>query len=145
MNPFTKKISIRWADIDPNFHVRHSVYYDFGAQHRIEILESSGLTLQLMQGQNFGPVVFREECVFKREIRFADEVSISTKISKMKSDASRWSIEHLFLNHFGKICAIITVDGAWLDTKLRKLKTELPQIALDVLKSFPKSDDFIEM
>ena len=40
MGTFTKEISIRWSDLDPNFHVRHSAYYDFGAQHRIEILES---------------------------------------------------------------------------------------------------------
>jgi len=145
MNSFTKQISIRWADIDPNFHIRHSVYYDFGAQHRVEILENSGLTLQLMQEQNFGPVVFREECVFKREIRFGDEISISTKISKMKHDASRWTIEHLFLNGQGKICAKITVDGAWIDTKLRKLKNEMPQIVSDVMNSFPKSEDFTEI
>lgn len=145
MNSFTKQLSIRWADMDPNFHIRHSVYYDFGAQHRVEILENSGLTLQLMQEQNFGPVVFREECVFKREIRFADEISISTKISKMKPDASRWTIEHLLLNQQGKTCAIITVDGAWIDTKLRKLKNELPQIVSDVMNSFPKSEDYIQM
>jgi acyl-CoA thioester hydrolase len=98
-----------------------------------------------MQEQNFGPVVFREECVFKREIRFADEISISTKISKMKPDASRWTIEHLLLNQQGKTCAIITVDGAWIDTKLRKLRNQLPQIAMDVLNSFPKSEDFSEI
>jgi acyl-CoA thioesterase FadM len=34
---FSKQLSFRWSDLDPNFHVRHSAYYDFGAQHRIEI------------------------------------------------------------------------------------------------------------
>ncbi len=145
MNSFTKQISIRWADIDPNFHVRHSVYYDFGAQHRVELLQTAGLTLQLMQEQNFGPVVFREECVFKREIRFADHVSISTKISKMKPDASRWSIEHILLNQEAKICAKITVEGAWIDTKSRKLRNDLPKIAVDVMNSFPKSENFSEI
>ena len=61
MASFTKQISFRWSDLDPNFHVRHSAYYDFGAQHRIEILEELGLTLRVMQTQGFGPVLFREE------------------------------------------------------------------------------------
>jgi acyl-CoA thioester hydrolase len=39
MTSFSKQLSFRWSDLDPNFHVRHSAYYDFGAQHRIEILE----------------------------------------------------------------------------------------------------------
>ena len=61
MAPFVKTLSVRWADLDPNFHVRHSVYYDFGAQQRVEILEQSGLSLRIMQEQGFGPIIFREE------------------------------------------------------------------------------------
>ena len=57
MGTFTKEISIRWSDLDPNFHVRHSAYYDFGAQHRIEILEQLGLTMKVMQQQHFDPVL----------------------------------------------------------------------------------------
>jgi acyl-CoA thioester hydrolase len=36
MASLSKQLSFRWSDLDPNFHVRHSAYYDFGAQHRIE-------------------------------------------------------------------------------------------------------------
>jgi len=145
MDLFKKAISVRWADMDPNFHLRHSVYYDFGAQHRVEILESSGLTLAVMKELNIGPVVFREECVFKREIRFSDNITICTKMLKMKHDASRWTIEHTFLNPDNKICAIIKLDGAWLDTQKRKIKTELPQVVSDVFNSFPRSHDFLEI
>ena len=76
MNAFNKKLSIRWADLDPNFHLRHSVYYDFGAEQRVEILEANGLTLKFMQENHLGPVLFREECIFRREIRLGDEVFI---------------------------------------------------------------------
>lgn len=139
---FEKTLSFRWTDLDPNFHLRHSVYYDFGTQQRIEILEQLGLTLKLMQEQNFGPVIFREECVFKREIRFADTIRIRAKITKMKPDASRWTFQHEFLNADNKICAILTLEGAWFDTKLRKIAVPTPSIAVDILKHFPKSDDF---
>jgi acyl-CoA thioester hydrolase len=49
MSTFIKEIHIRWADLDPNFHVRHSAYYDFGAQHRVEILEQLGMSMRIMQ------------------------------------------------------------------------------------------------
>jgi acyl-CoA thioester hydrolase len=143
MSVFTKEISIRWADLDPNFHMRHSVYYDFGAQHRIEILEQQGLTMKIMQQQHFGPIIFREECVFRKEIRLADKISISTKIGKMKEDASRWTIIHELKNEEDAICAILTIDGAWMDTQLRKLAQPTPAIVQQVMNSFPKTEDFI--
>ena len=142
MTTFSKQLSLRWSDLDPNFHVRHSVYYDFGAQHRIEILESLGLTMKVLQTNHFGPILFREECVFRKEIGLSDTIFIHTKISQMRPDASRWSIVHEFKNEEGKLCAVITVDGAWMDTKLRKIANPTPEIALDVINSIPKTTDF---
>ncbi len=144
MNLFSKTISIRWADIDPNFHLRHSVYYDFGTQQRIEILEQSGLTLNIMKEQGFGPVIFREECVFKREIKLSDTITITAKISKLNADASRWTFKHEFFNSSNKLCAVLTLEGGWLDTNLRKLADPTPKIAIDVLNTFPKTIEYTE-
>ena len=145
MISFSKQLSLRWSDLDPNFHLRHSAYYDFGAQHRIEILESLGLTMKALQTHHFGPVLFREECVFKKEIKLSDTIFIHTKVSKMQADASRWTIVHEFKNEEDQLCATITVDGAWMDTKLRKLVSPVPEIAIKAFSVFPKSDDFIQL
>ena len=145
MTSFTKEISLRWSDLDPNFHVRHSAYYDFGAQHRIEILESLGLTMKVLQQQHFGPILFREECVFRKEIKLADKITMQTKVSQMRPDASRWSIVHEFINEEGNLCAVITVDGAWMDTKLRKIANPTPEIAIEAISRFPKSENFSSM
>lgn len=145
MGIFTKEISIRWSDLDPNFHMRHSAYYDFGAQHRVEVLEQQGLTLRVMQENHIGPILFREECVFRKEIRLGTPITISTKIGKMKPDASRWTIVHELRNDKDEICAVLSVDGAWMDTKLRKLASPTPKIVADVMNAFPKTDDFITL
>ena len=142
MISFSKELSFRWSDLDPNFHVRHSAYYDFGAQHRKEILESLGLTMKVMQAQGCGPILFREECVFRKEIKLSDKIFMRTKTSKVNADASRWSIVHEFMNEDNKLCATITVDGAWMDLKLRKLASPTPAIAIEALSSMPKSDTF---
>lgn len=144
MATFSKQLSFRWSDLDPNFHLRHSAYYDFGAQHRVELLEQLGITLRVMQKEHIGPILFREECVFRREINLSDVIVMQTKMSKMKADASRWSIIHQFYKD-DTLCATITVDGAWMDTKLRKLASPTPQIVADALNVFPKSEDFIAL
>lgn len=145
MTSFKKQLSFRWADLDPNFHVRHSAYYDFGAQHRMEILENLGLTIKALQSHYFGPILFREECVFRKEIKLSDIIFIQTKVSKMKADASRWSIVHEFINDEDKVCATITVDGAWMDTQLRKIANPTPEMAVKALSSIPKSDNYTEL
>ena len=145
MNSFSKEVSLRWADIDANFHLRHSVYYDLGSQHRIEILEQFGLSIKTIQEQSFGPILFREECVFKREIHLTDVITINAKILKMRADVSRWTIQHEFINAEGKVCAVLTLDGAWMDTQLRKLASPTPAIVIDAFNAFPKADDFILM
>ena len=98
-----------------------------------------------MQEQHFGPVIFREECVFRREIRFADVITLRAKITKLKPDGSRWTFQHEFINSEGKLCATLTLEGAWFDTQLRKLAFPTPSIAVDILKNFPKSLDFTEL
>ncbi len=141
MENFPKEIQIRWSDLDPNFHLRHSVYYDWGALSRIEFLYAHGLTAALMQQLHFGPIIFREECVFKKEIRFGDKVAIDLKLLKSRKDFSRWTIQHEIIKNGDVISAIITVDGAWLDTVQRKLVAS-PQQASDTFSQMPFAKDF---
>lgn len=122
---FISKVEVRWSDLDPNFHVRHSVYYDFAAYSRIAFLNQHNITAVYMMQNNFGPILFREECVFRKEIMLADELSIHTRLLKARQDFSRWSIVHEFFKSKDVLAARVTVDGAWIDTIKRKL-TILP-------------------
>ncbi len=140
---FNKHLSLRWSDLDANFHLRHSVYYDFGAQQRLEILNSLGLTIGIMKEQQFGPVLLREECVFRREIRLNDHVVITAKLAKLNADASRWTIQHEFLSQNQKVLATLTVDGGWIDTNLRKFVVSTPQVVKEVFKGIPRAASFI--
>jgi acyl-CoA thioester hydrolase len=140
MEQYIKPIELRWSDLDPNFHLRHSAYYDFGAYARIAYLEAHGLSTGLMKELKFGPILFREECVFRKEIRLGDEVTINVQLSKARPDFSRWSIQHEF-NKNGQHAALLTVDGAWLDTELRKL-APLPEQARPVFEGMPRAENF---
>ena len=142
MTTFSKPISIRWADLDPNFHLRHSVYYDLGAAQRVEVLESSGVTLQFMKENHIGPILFREECIFRREIKSGDDVTLTVAVAKMKEDGSRWVLRHLFSGANEKLLATLTVEGAWMDTRLRKLASPIPPLIIEVFGGFPKTEDF---
>lgn len=141
MQEYSKKIEIRWADLDPNFHVLHSKYYDFGAYCRMSFLTEHGITPVLMIEKNIGPIIFREECIFKREIKFGDEVEVFLKLSKCNEDASRWSMMHELWTNGNTLAAVITIDGAWIDTKIRKLAVP-PEIFRTGFMQIPKTENF---
>jgi acyl-CoA thioester hydrolase len=141
MDQFVYPVQVRWADIDANFHLRHSVYYDWGASCRLTFLYQHGLTSELMQQLHFGPVLFREECIFRREIRLGDPVTLSLEIISAKRDYSRWSIQHTVKKNADTVSAILTVDGAWLDTAKRKLAVP-PAEAVKVFSEMPLSSSF---
>lgn len=137
---FEIPLLVRWSDLDPNYHVRHSVYYDFGAQCRIQGFFKYGLSAELMTKNNLGPILFREEAIFRRELRLEDDLRIDLKITKLRKDGSRFSFQHQ-IRRGEELCAVINVDCAWLDTQKRKL-TVPPEIAFKVLDEMPKTGNF---
>lgn len=141
MNGYSKKIEIRWSDIDPNFHLRHSVYYDFGAFVRVAYMTDNGLTPIIMQQQQIGPILFREECVFKREIHFNDVVEVNVQLVKSTPDMSRWTMTHEIWKNGNTLSAIITIDGAWINTALRKLAVP-PESFKQAFEQMPRTENF---
>jgi len=141
MSEFSRIIQVRWSDLDPNFHVRHSIYYDWGAFVRVEFLNEYGLNYKVMQELKFGPILFREECIFRREVVSGDEIRMNLQLLRSKKDFSRWSIQHELSKSDGTVCAVLTVDGAWMDVVKRKLSSP-PEKVHEVFARMPKTGQF---
>jgi acyl-CoA thioester hydrolase len=141
MNSFQKTIEIRWADLDPNFHVLHSKYYDFGATCRMAFMVENGLTPAYFMKHHFGPIIFREECVFKREITFGDKVTVNFKIDKVSADFRKWTLVSEIYKDAETLAAIVTVDGAWMDTLTRKVIVP-PDACTHLFDKAPKTDGY---
>src|SRR5215210_2796127 len=128
MNDYSRTVQVRWSDLDPNFHIRHSVYYDWAAFCRLEYLNDFGLTAAVLQQHHLGVILLREECVFRREIKSGDIVTIDMKATRARSNYSRWSIQHQVFKNNNVLSAVVTVDGAWIDARHRKLISPPEQV-----------------
>lgn len=137
---FMQEVQIRWSDMDANGHLRHSVYYDYGAMARIDILRSQGIGMEFMSKHKIGPILFREECTFRKEIKAGDVIYIHSQLSALRKDGSRFSIRH-DLKKADILCSTIQIDGAWLDTEKRKL-TVPPKEIRAAFSQWPQTDDF---
>ena len=138
--PFSMPIALRWADLDPNGHVRHSVYYDWGAMARVTYLESRGVGLGWMAKHAVGPVLFREEARFMNEIRFGDQLQIDLVLAAASSDGRKWRMRHRILRG-ADVAATIEIDGAWLDLRARKIVVP-PDDIIRAFTDVVRSDDF---
>lgn len=127
MKSYNHKLQIRWADLDANGHLRHTVYYDWGSFCRVTFLNEHGLSISKMQELHIGPVLFREECVFKKEIHLGDQVTINLELLKARKDFSRWCVRHTIFKE-DYIAAIVIVEGSWMDTVERKLAKPVAEI-----------------
>jgi acyl-CoA thioester hydrolase len=141
MEQYVRPIEIRWADLDPNFHLRHSVYYDYGANCRVYFLNEHGLSAARMEALHFGPILFREEAIFRKEVRMSDRLTIDLQVIKARQDFSRWTIRHQLTKNGSELAAVITADGAWINTQERKLATPPEEFAA-VFHQMPKSAEF---
>jgi acyl-CoA thioester hydrolase len=139
----TYEAQVIWSQIDANQHMRHSAYADVAAQARLVMLERAGLGPAVIFKLNIGPVMFREELIFLREIALNDVVKVSCEVTKARPDGSRWSIRHEIYRGDDIKAAIVNVDGAWLDLGKRKL-TRLPEELSKLFIAAPRSEDFAE-
>ena len=129
MTPYQKEIEVRWADCDPNRHVRHSAFYDYGAHVRIRYFASIGFSAKIFETLHMGPVLFKEECTFLKELKIEDSVIINVLKGEISQDGSRWILHHEIYNGKQEKCAHLSVKGAWMDIEARKLCTPPAEIA----------------
>lgn len=135
---------IIWAQIDANRHLRHSAYADLCAQARSNMLDAAGLSLDRIAERNIGPVLFREELIYLREVRLNDVVKVRVMMRSYNTLNSRFSFLHEIYRSDNTKCAVVTVDGAWMDIGKRKLTT-LPDEWQTIVEHLPKSDDYREI
>ena len=115
--------------MDPNGHMRHSAYADYAADQRVVVLAGWGYNVAQFAKLRLGPILFREETKFLKEIHIGEEIRVDGRLASINEDGSRWSIVHTIYKADGRVAATVTVDGAWLDLDRRKLTVPPPGLA----------------
>ena len=141
---FTVQFTTRWADFDANIHMRHTAYNDYAAESRLRYFNKFGITIHDFTKEKVGPILFEENTKFLKEIHLGEDISVNLKITGLSEKGERWKIQHEVFNEAGKLSAIITVYGAWLDLEKRKL-TVPPLRFQTIFNGADKTEDFEEI
>ncbi len=131
----------RWADFDPNNHMRHSAYNDYAAEARGRYFKEFGLTLAQFNKQNIGPILFSENTRFFKEVGVGEDISVELYVKGLSKKGERFKFDHKIFKEDGSLAAKIEIYGAWLDLKKRKL-TAPPAEILKILNTLDKTENF---
>jgi acyl-CoA thioester hydrolase len=126
---YEKRFEVRWADLDPNWHMRHSAFADYAAQTRVAFLTDRGFTAARFAELGLGPVLFREELLYHRELRANDRFVVDLKLLGGAPDGSRWKLRQRVTREDGVLAATLNLDGAWIDHAKRKLAVPPAELA----------------
>jgi len=135
---------VLWSQIDANVHLRHSAYADFCAQARSNMLNLMGLSLHEFNKRKIGPILFREELNYLREVGLDERIRVSVEITKFNIQNARFSFRHIIYKENGVKAAIVNVDGAWMNIIERKL-TNIPEEWMEIVHKIPRSEDYTEI
>ncbi|MFT4061743.1 MAG: hypothetical protein QM642_05215 [Edaphocola sp.] len=109
----------------------------------MEMLIALGLSPEVLVQLKIGPILFREEAVYLREIHAGDTVSLTCILKKCREDGARWSFVQEVYRGDGVKAATVNVDGAWIDMQRRKLAVPPADFVRKFLQELPRTDDFL--
>ncbi len=131
----------KWSDFDANKHMRHTAYNDFAAEARLRFFLANGYNLASFNKLQIGPILFKEETNFYREISLGQDITVELAMKGYSEAGERWKISHNIIKADGVVAATIEVYGAWLDLKARKL-CKPPENMTTVFNELPRTADF---
>lgn len=135
------KFTTKWADFDANKHMRHSAYNDFAAEARIRFFNEHGIDVNYFNQHQIGPILFKEETTFLREILPSEDVKVSIELLGVSLNGERWKIRHIIYKENNIKAAQIEVYGAWISYQTRKLTTP-PLSIMSLFEALKKTSDY---
>lgn len=129
MTHFQSKFCIGWSDLDPNYHVHHTVFTKYASETRIAFFVKSGLLPDYLKEHNIGPILFREEIKYYNEVNLGEEITVNCLVTSMPPNASKVNIRNDILKSNQKKAAIINSTTMWLDLKSRKIVQPPPKVS----------------
>ncbi|NET72039.1 MAG: thioesterase [Sphaerospermopsis sp. SIO1G2] len=129
MTHFQIHFSVRWSELDPNYHVRHTQFSNYASETRIAFFVNCGLMPNYLQEHNIGPILFHEEIFYYNEVTLGDTVTVNCLVTATSENASKVKIRNEIFSTSGKKAAMVNSTTMWLDLTNRKIVKPPAQVA----------------
>lgn len=141
---FATSLRAGWGHMDFNAHMANTAYLDVSADVRFLYFESQGFSAADFGRERIGPVVMKDEIIYRAEIRLQEEFQVTLELAGISDDGSRFRLRNTFVRDDGRTSAVVTTDAGWLDLEKRRL-TAPPSALLHGLRKLVRTDDFKDL
>ena len=132
---------VGWGDLDSNGHMKNTSYLDKAADVRMFYFESRGFSMREFERLHVGPVIFRDELDYYRELKLLEAIDVTLEVAGLSDDGFRFRLRNEFFGPRGKLAARVTSAGGWLDLSMRKL-TRPPAELAGAMAALERTGDF---
>jgi acyl-CoA thioester hydrolase len=141
---FRQRFVVGWGDLDGNNHMDNTAILDRAADTRFLYFAHHGFPGHRFADERVGPVIVRDELVYRKELRLLDEFTVDLKVVGLSRDGVRFGLQNTFRNAHDEVTAIVTSEGVWFDVDQRKPRS--PPAELDaVQRGMPRAEQFREI
>jgi acyl-CoA thioester hydrolase len=88
-----------------------------------------------------GPVIFREELRYYREVNMLETVELHTAVQTLSEDGRKFTLSTEFRSPENELLARVEVDGAWLNLTTRRVTALPPEALSRLLPAAPPSQN----
>ena len=142
--PYLQRFRVLWGDVDGNAHMANTAFLDRAADVRILFFADHGLTGSRFAEGRIGPVIVRDELVYRQELRLLDEFTVDLHLIGLSADGTRFRLENTFRTAAGELAATVTSEGVWFDLELRRPRA-LPPDWDAIQRTMPRGEGFAEL
>ncbi|MGA8603826.1 MAG: thioesterase family protein [Thermoplasmata archaeon] len=141
---YEQRFRVSWGHVDGNAHMANTAFLDRAADTRLLFFAEHGFPAARFLSERIGPVIGREELVYRKELRLLDEFAVSLEMVGLSADGVRFEICNTFLNGAGELTATVTSEGVWFDLDQRRPRAPPPELD-SVQREMPRSERFKEI
>ncbi len=143
-NRYVQRFRVSWGHVDGNAHMANTAFLDRAADTRFLFFAEHGFPAARFIADRVGPVIGRDELVYRKELRLLDEFSVDLEMVGLSPDGIRFELSNTFLNGTGEVAAVVTSEGVWFDLDKRRPRPPLPELD-GVQRGMPRSVRFKEI
>jgi len=122
----------------------NSSFLDHASNTRILFFAQHGFTVARFAAEKFGPVVVRDELVYRKELRLMDEFTVDFELAGISADGVRFRVRNTLRNAAKDVAATVTSEGVWFDLERRRPRAP-PSDVDDLMRRLRRSSDFAEI
>jgi len=141
---FQQSFRVGWGDLDGNHHMANRAFLDRAADTRVLFFAHHAFPVSRFAVERIGPVILRDELVYRKELRLLDEFTVDLELFGLSSDGARFDLGNTFRIGDDVVAAVVRSEGLWFDLDKRRPRAPLPE--LDAIQhKMPRGEGFREL